>query len=78
MVTRSASPVAFHVVGSLLYRKLPYQIDRDFTPITMIADSDAQLYVRSSLPAKTLAELIDYAKANPSKLNYGSGGVGHP
>jgi tripartite-type tricarboxylate transporter receptor subunit TctC len=69
---------SFHVAGSLLYKKLPYQVDRDFTPISMIADSDVQLYVQSSVPAKTLAEFIEYAKANPGKLNYGSGGVGHP
>lgn len=69
---------SFHTVGSLLYRKLPYQIERDFTPITMIGDSDVQLYVKADLPIRTLAELIAYAKANPGKLNYGSGGVGHP
>ncbi len=69
---------SFHVAGSLLYKKLPYQMDRDFTPISMIADSDVQLYVQSSVPAKTLAEFIEYTKANPGKLNYGSGGVGHP
>ncbi|MFN0304932.1 MAG: Bug family tripartite tricarboxylate transporter substrate binding protein, partial [Burkholderiales bacterium] len=69
---------SFHVAGSLLYKKLPYQVDRDFTPISMIADSDVQLYVQALVPAKTLAEFIDYAKANPGKLNYGSGGVGHP
>ena len=69
---------SFHVAGSLLYKKLPYQVDRDFTPISMIADSDVQLYVQSSVPATTLAEFIEYAKANPGKLNYGSGGVGHP
>ena len=69
---------SFHVVGSLLYKKLPYQVDRDFTPISMIADSDVVLYTQTTVPAKTLAEFIDHAKANPGKLNYGSGGVGHP
>ena len=69
---------SFHVAASLLYKKLPYQVDRDFTPISMIADSDVQLYVQTSVPVKTLAEFIDYTKANPGKLNYGSGGVGHP
>lgn len=69
---------SFHVAGSLLYKKLPYQMDKDFTPISMIADSDAQLYVQTAVPAKTLAEFIEYTKANPGKLNYGSGGVGHP
>jgi tripartite-type tricarboxylate transporter receptor subunit TctC len=65
-------------VGSLLYKKLPYHIERDFTRVTMFADSDVQLYVKASLPIKTLGELIEHARANPGKLNYGSGGIGHP
>ena len=69
---------SFHVVGSLLYKKLPYRIDRDFTPISMIADSDVMLYTQASVPATTLAEFIAHAKSQPGKLNYGSGGVGHP
>ena len=68
---------SFHVAGSLLYKKLPYDIVRDFTQIAMIGDSDVVLYVRSQMPA-SLAEFIAHAKANPGKLNYGSGGVGHP
>jgi len=69
---------SFHTVGSLLYRKLPYRIDGDFAPITMIADGDFVLYVQASLPVRTLADLVAHAKAQPGKLNYGSGGVGHP
>ena len=66
------------VVGSLLYRNLSYHPERDFTPVSMFADSDVQLYVQASVPATSLREFIDYAKANPGKLNYGSAGIGHP
>ena len=66
------------VLGSLLYRNLPYHAERSFTPIAMIADSDVVMYVQASVPAQTYQEFIDYAKANPGKLNYGSAGLGHP
>ncbi|MSQ51858.1 MAG: tripartite tricarboxylate transporter substrate binding protein [Betaproteobacteria bacterium] len=66
------------VVGSLMYKALPYNVDRDFTPIALMADASIQIMIHSSVPANNFAEFIEYAKANPGKLNFGSAGVGHP
>jgi len=59
-----------------LYKKLNYDPAKDFATISMVAQISNILCVRSSLPVKTLGELVAMAKANPGKLNYGSGGVG--
>lgn len=64
--------------NKLIYPKLGYDPERDFAPITQISDAPIALWVHESVPAKTLQEFIAYAKANPGKLNYGAGGVGHP
>jgi len=57
-------------------RKVPYDAIKDFTPIGMIGGTPNVLVVNSALPAKTLAEFIDYAKKNPGRLSYGSAGQG--
>jgi len=57
-------------------RKVPYDAIRDFTPIGMIGGTPNVLVVNSGLPAKTLAEFIDYTKKNPGRLSYGSAGQG--
>ena len=57
-------------------KALPYSPEADFTPIAIIGTSPGAFMVRSSLPVKNLRELIDYARKNPGKLNYGSSGVG--
>jgi tripartite-type tricarboxylate transporter receptor subunit TctC len=57
-------------------RKLPYDAIRDFTPIGMIGATPNVLVVNASLPAKTVAEFIDYVKKNPGRLSYGSAGQG--
>ncbi|MBZ9965859.1 Bug family tripartite tricarboxylate transporter substrate binding protein [Mesorhizobium sp. BR1-1-2] len=59
-----------------MYRSLPYDSLSDFTPITQISRVPTVLVVNPSLNIKTLKDLIDYAHANPGKLNYGSSGVG--
>jgi tripartite-type tricarboxylate transporter receptor subunit TctC len=61
-----------------LYKNLGYDPEKDFEPIGLIGIQTNVLYAHPSLPANTLAELIAYAKANPGKLSFGSGGVGTP
>lgn len=59
-----------------LYKKLPYDPLVDFVPIGMVSSVGYALVARRDLPAASLKELIDYARANPGKLTYASGGVG--
>ncbi len=61
-----------------LYKRLGFDPLNDFTPIGMIAVAGSVLVVHPSVPVNTLAELIAHLKANPGKLNYGSGGTGTP
>jgi tripartite-type tricarboxylate transporter receptor subunit TctC len=64
------------VVNPFLYPKMPYDPLRDFIPVTMINSAPMLLVVHPSVPAKSVTELIAYAKSHPAKLNYGSGGLG--
>ncbi len=61
-----------------LYKNLGYDPEKDFEPITMVGTQTNVLYTHPTLPAQTLGELITYAKANPGKLSFGSGGNGTP
>lgn len=65
-----------HAISPHLMSKLPYDPIRDFTPIAHLADAASVLLVTPSLPVKTMAELIDYAKKHPGQLNYASSGNG--
>jgi tripartite-type tricarboxylate transporter receptor subunit TctC len=56
--------------------KLPYDGLRDFTPITLVMEVPHVLVVSGESPFKTMRELMDYAKANPDKVNYYSSGIG--
>jgi tripartite-type tricarboxylate transporter receptor subunit TctC len=58
-------------VASAIYPKLNYHPTKDFTPLTMIADFPLILVSPAENPAKTVKELVAYAKANPNKANYG-------
>ena len=63
-------------VAPAMYPKLPYDPVKSFVPVAWIANVPNILVVHPSVPAKTLKELLAYAKANPGKLNYASGGNG--
>ena len=67
------NPIA---IAPSLEPKPTYDSIKDFEPITLVASGPAVLVVRSDFPAKTLEEFIEYAKANPGKVSYGSVGVG--
>ena len=64
------------VTGTLINPKAPFDTLKDFTPVTMIYDSPQVIVAKMSLPQTNLKELIDFAKANPGKLSYGSTGIG--
>jgi tripartite-type tricarboxylate transporter receptor subunit TctC len=63
-------------IGPSLYKEVGYDPRKDFAPIGMIGSAPSALVVYPSFAAKSVAELIAYAKANPGKVNYGSAGVG--
>jgi tripartite-type tricarboxylate transporter receptor subunit TctC len=65
-----------HTIASSVYKKLPYDLQKDFAPITEIALVPNVLVVNAATPAKNVAELVALAKAQPGKLNYGSNGNG--
>ncbi len=70
----SANPAL--VINPALFRKLPYDADRDFTPVARGVISPLVYCVHASVPARTLAELIALGKREPGKLSYGSAGAG--
>ena len=65
-----------HTMATSLYKQLPYDFEQDFVPITTLASVPNILIVNPSVPAKSVQELVAYAKANPGKLSYGSAGNG--
>jgi len=66
------------VIVSVMYKKLPYQLLKDFSPISMVATTPFILVVHPSVPAASINELVAYAKSKPGELRYGSGGAGSP
>jgi len=63
-------------VNPSIRSKLPYDTEKDLVPVTLIASAPLILVVHPSLPVKSVKEFIAYAKANPGRLNFGSGGPG--
>jgi tripartite-type tricarboxylate transporter receptor subunit TctC len=70
------SALAGYLVNPWLYGNVQYDTLKDFDPVGMVADLPMVLAVNPSVPAKSLKELIDYAKANPDKLTHSSSGSG--
>ena len=65
-----------HAVNATLYKKLPYDSIRDFTPITLVGSSPLVLAVHPSLPARNVKDVVALARARPGELTYVSSGVG--
>ena len=65
-----------HTIAETLYTKLPYNLEKDFAPVTVVAFVPNVVVVHPKHDFKSLQEMIAYAKANPNKLNYGSAGNG--
>lgn len=63
-------------ISPSLYKKLNYDPQRDLAPISLVATIPTLLIINPGVPAKSLKELVDLARARPGRLNYGSGGVG--
>ncbi len=78
--TIGLAAVATHAINPWLFAKMPYDAGKDFAPITQMVRVPNVLVMNADtaqrLNIRTLADLIAYAKANPAKLNYGSGGNG--
>jgi tripartite-type tricarboxylate transporter receptor subunit TctC len=65
-----------HAINASLYPSLPFDPEKDFTPLTMVSTTPALLVAHPSLPANNLRELIALAKAKPGKLNFAIGALG--
>ncbi len=65
-----------HAINVTLYGKLPFDVERDFAPITLLAEVPNVLIVNPSVPARTVQEFIALARAKPGQINYGSTGNG--
>ncbi len=74
--TLGLAPAGNLTVNPLLYTQLTFDTARDFAPVTLLASSPNVLVVNQAVPAKTFEALLEYAKANPDKLNFASPGPG--
>jgi tripartite-type tricarboxylate transporter receptor subunit TctC len=70
--------VGTHAINPALYKKLPYDAERDFTPIALVAMAPVTIVVHPSQAVSNVTELVALAKRIPGKLNYGSAGAGTP
>ena len=65
-----------HVINPHLYKKVSYDALKDFSPVVQFVSVPLMMAAGPSLPAQSVRELIDFARAHPDRLNYGSGGSG--
>lgn len=75
VLTATSAEVALNVA---VYDKMPYNPERDFAPVSLLATSPLVLAVHPSLPAKNVKEFIALAKKRPGEISYASGGAGGP
>lgn len=68
--------ITSHAANQFVFDKLPYDPERDFSSITLLATSPIFLIVHPSIPANSVKEFVDYAKANPGKLSFATTGYG--
>ena len=68
--------VGTHSINGGLYAKMPYDMVKDFVPVSLVASTPNLLVINNAIPAKNVSEFIAYAKANPNKLSFGSPGIG--
>jgi tripartite-type tricarboxylate transporter receptor subunit TctC len=68
--------IASHAISPTLYARLPFDADKDFTPVSMLWQVPNMLVVKPEIPVKTIPELIELCKASPGKYTFGTGGAG--
>ncbi|HKF99707.1 MAG TPA: tripartite tricarboxylate transporter substrate binding protein [Xanthobacteraceae bacterium] len=68
--------VSSNAINAFLYTKLAFDVERDFQPVSLLALLPNLLFVNPKISATSVAELVDYLKANPGKVNFGSSGIG--
>jgi tripartite-type tricarboxylate transporter receptor subunit TctC len=74
--TLTLAAAGFMAVNPSLYAKLPYDSVKDFAPVSLLVKAPLLLVANSTLPSRNVRELIEFARANPGKLNIGNGGTG--
>src|SRR6266403_4181399 len=74
--TLFVTAASIFVLNPMLYKKLPYEPVKDFRMLALVTELPVVMEVHPSVPAKTVAEFVAYAKQNPGKLNFGSAGTG--
>jgi tripartite-type tricarboxylate transporter receptor subunit TctC len=67
-----------YVINPTLYGKVPYELERDFDPVTLMVATTLVLAVHPSVSARTVGELVSVIRANPGKFSYASPGTGTP
>jgi tripartite-type tricarboxylate transporter receptor subunit TctC len=68
--------IGTQAINPLLYAKLPYDADKSFAPVSLVAELPLAMMVHPSVPAKTAAEFVALAKSRPGQMSYSSSGAG--
>ena len=74
--TLVAGNIATHAINQAVYDRMPYDPVADFAPVTLVAHVEFMLAVHPDIPVRTVAELVAFARANPTRLTYASAGSG--